>query len=110
MSPVWEDAAMAMMEQAPGQVAVKASPEGGRLITSGAHYLHMTKKELVEAAVAFYLDAPHRGGNRQPDRRRRRGHARHEGNRGPRLRRGCLRRPELPGRPARPSLDRSTPR
>ncbi|MGH3190905.1 MAG: hypothetical protein ACRDOL_27415 [Streptosporangiaceae bacterium] len=48
---------MAMMEQAPRQVAVKVSPEGDRLITSGAHYLHMTKKDLVEAAVAFYLDA-----------------------------------------------------
>src|ERR1700685_3358903 len=48
---------MAMIEQAPRQVAVKVSPEGDRLITSGAHYLHMTKKELVEAAVAFYLDA-----------------------------------------------------
>ena len=45
---------MAMMEQAPRQVAVKVSPEGDRLITSGAHYLHMTKKDLVEAAVAFY--------------------------------------------------------
>jgi hypothetical protein len=48
---------MAMMEQAPRQVAVKVSPEGDRLITSGAHYLHMSKKDLVEAAVAFYLDA-----------------------------------------------------
>jgi len=48
---------MAMMEQAPRQVAVKISPEGDRLITSGAHYLHMSKKDLVEAAVAFYLDA-----------------------------------------------------
>jgi predicted transcriptional regulator len=48
---------MAMIEQAPRQVAVKVSPEGDRLITSGAHYLHMTKKGLVEAAVAFYLDA-----------------------------------------------------
>jgi hypothetical protein len=48
---------MAMIEQAPRQVAVKVSPEGDRLITSGAHYLHMTKKDLVEAAVAFYLDA-----------------------------------------------------
>jgi hypothetical protein len=52
-----ENAAMAMMDQAPRQVAVKISPEGDRLITSGAHYLHMTKKDLVEAAVAFYLDA-----------------------------------------------------
>jgi hypothetical protein len=52
-----EDAAIAMMEQALRQVAVKVSPEGDRLITSGAHYLHMTKKDLVEAAVAFYLDA-----------------------------------------------------
>ena len=48
---------MAMMEQAPRQVAVKVSPDGDRLITSGAHYLHMSKKDLVEAAVAFYLDA-----------------------------------------------------
>jgi hypothetical protein len=48
---------MAMIEQAPRQVAVKVSPEGDRLITSGAHYLHMTKKDLVEAAVAFYLYA-----------------------------------------------------
>ena len=47
---------MAMIEQAPRQVAVKVSPEGDRLITSGAHYLHMSKKDLVEAAVAFYLD------------------------------------------------------
>ena len=37
--------------------AVKVSPEGDRLITSGAHYLRMSKKDLVEAAVAFYLDA-----------------------------------------------------
>ena len=48
---------MATMEPVPRQVAVKVSPEGDRLITSGAHYLHMTKKDLVEAAVAFYLDA-----------------------------------------------------
>jgi len=48
---------MAMMEQVPRQVAVKVSPDGDRLITSGAHYLHMSKKDLVEAAVAFYLDA-----------------------------------------------------
>ena len=34
---------MAMMDQAPRQVAVKVSPEGDRLITSGAHYLHMSK-------------------------------------------------------------------
>ena len=47
---------MTMMEQAPRQVAVKVSPEGDKLITSGAHYLHMSKKDLVEAAVAFYLD------------------------------------------------------
>jgi hypothetical protein len=48
---------MTMMEQPPRQVAVKVSPEGDKLITSGAHYLHMSKKDLVEAAVAFYLDA-----------------------------------------------------
>jgi len=48
---------MATMEQAPRQVAVKGSPEGDRLITSGAHYLLLTKKDLVEAAVVFYLDA-----------------------------------------------------
>jgi hypothetical protein len=48
---------MTMMEQVPRQVAVKVSPEGDKLITSGAHYLHMSKKDLVESAVAFYLDA-----------------------------------------------------
>jgi hypothetical protein len=52
-----ENVLMAMMGQAPRQVAVKVSPEGDKLITSGAHYLHMSKKDLVEAAVAFYLDA-----------------------------------------------------
>lgn len=46
-----------MTKQAPRQIAVKVSPEGDKLITSGAHYLHMSKKDLVEAAVAFYLDA-----------------------------------------------------
>ena len=50
-------AAMTMMEQVPRQVAVKVSPEADKLITSGAHYLQMSKKDLVEAAVAFYLDA-----------------------------------------------------
>ena len=39
------------------QVAVKVSPEGDKLITSGAHYLRMSKKDLVEAAVEFYLNA-----------------------------------------------------
>ena len=42
---------------APRQVAVKVSAVGDKLITSGAHYLHMSKKDLVEAAVVFYLDA-----------------------------------------------------
>ena len=50
---------MTTMEPAPRQVAVavKVSPEGDRLITSGAHYLWMSKKDLVEAAVVFYLNA-----------------------------------------------------
>jgi hypothetical protein len=48
---------MTLIDQGPRQVAVKVSPEGDKLITSGAHYLHMSKKDLVEAAVAFYLDA-----------------------------------------------------
>jgi hypothetical protein len=48
---------MTTMEPAPRQVAVKVSPEGDRLITSGAHYLRMSKKDLVEAAVEFYLNA-----------------------------------------------------
>src|SRR5580698_4142925 len=52
-----EGMAMAVIDQAPRQVAVKISPEGDKLITSGAHYLHISKKDLVEAAVAFYLDA-----------------------------------------------------
>jgi hypothetical protein len=48
---------MTTMEPAPRQVAVKVSLEGNRLITSGAHYLRMSKKHLVEAAVVFYLNA-----------------------------------------------------
>jgi hypothetical protein len=48
---------MTAMEPTPRQVAVKVSPEGDRLITSGAHYLRMSKKDLVEAAVEFYLNA-----------------------------------------------------
>jgi hypothetical protein len=48
---------MTTTEHAPRQTAVKVSPEGDKLITSGAHYLHMSKKDLVEAAVAYYLDA-----------------------------------------------------
>jgi hypothetical protein len=32
-------------------------PEGDRLVTSGAHYVRMSKKDLVEAAVEFYLNA-----------------------------------------------------
>ncbi|RAY11050.1 hypothetical protein DPM19_32630 [Actinomadura craniellae] len=46
-----------MTDDARRQVAVKISPEADKLITSGAHYLHMSKKDLVEAAVQFYLDA-----------------------------------------------------
>jgi hypothetical protein len=48
---------MTTAEHAPRQIAVKVSADGDKLITSGAHYLHMSKKNLVEAAVAFYLDA-----------------------------------------------------
>lgn len=48
---------MTAMEPTPRQVALKVSPEGDRLITSGAHYLRMSKKDLVEAAVQFYLNA-----------------------------------------------------
>jgi type IV pilus biogenesis protein CpaD/CtpE len=48
---------MTTTEPTPRQVAVKVSPEGDRLITSGAHYLRMSKKDLVEAAVEFYLNA-----------------------------------------------------
>ena len=58
-----------MIEQAPRQVAVKVSPESDRLITIGAHYLHLGKKGLVEAAVAFYVDARReemRAGTREP--------------------------------------------
>jgi len=56
------NAHMTTMEPAPRQVAVavKVSPEGDRLITSGAHYLRMSKKDLVEAAVVFYLNAGRR--------------------------------------------------
>jgi hypothetical protein len=52
-----KSAPMTTTEHAPRQVAVKVSPEGDKLISSGAHYLRMSKKDLVEAAVAFYLDA-----------------------------------------------------
>ena len=48
---------MTTVEPTPRQVAVKVSPEGDRLITSGAHYLRMSKKDLVKAAVEFYLNA-----------------------------------------------------
>lgn len=48
---------MSTVEPTPRQVAIKVSPEGDRLITSGAHYLRMSKKDLVEAAVEFYLNA-----------------------------------------------------
>jgi hypothetical protein len=48
--------AMAVIGQAPRQVAVEVSPEGGKLIISGARYLRMRKKDLAEVAVAFYLD------------------------------------------------------
>jgi hypothetical protein len=48
---------MSMVEPTPRQVAIKVSPEGDKLITSGAHYLRMSKKDLVEAAVEFYLNA-----------------------------------------------------
>lgn len=48
---------MTMAEQAPRQIAIKVSPEGDELITTGAHFLQMSKKDLVEAAVAFYLNA-----------------------------------------------------
>jgi hypothetical protein len=48
---------MSTVEPTPRQVAIKVSPEGDKLITSGAHYLRMSKKDLVEAAVEFYLNA-----------------------------------------------------
>ena len=43
------------MKPTPGQVAVKASPEGGRLITSGAHYLHTSKKDPTAASAGSFL-------------------------------------------------------
>lgn len=48
---------MTTTDHTPRQIAVKVSPAGDRLITSGANYLHMSKKDLVEEAVRFYLDA-----------------------------------------------------
>ncbi|MBW8806721.1 MAG: hypothetical protein JF587_23125 [Catenulisporales bacterium] len=48
---------MTTVERTPRQIAVKVSPAGDKLITSGANYLHMSKKDLVEEAVRFYLDA-----------------------------------------------------
>ena len=44
-------------DHASRQIAVKVSPAGDGLITSGANYLRMSKKDLVEEAVRFYLDA-----------------------------------------------------
>jgi hypothetical protein len=41
----------------PRQIPIKVSPAGDKLITSGANFLGMSKKDLVEEAVAFYLDA-----------------------------------------------------
>jgi hypothetical protein len=46
-----------MTAHASGRSRLRPPPEGDKLITSGAHYLQMSKKDLVEAAVAFYLDA-----------------------------------------------------
>jgi hypothetical protein len=46
-----------MTEHAFWQIAVKSSPEGDKLIASGTHYLNVSKKDLVQAAVVFYLDA-----------------------------------------------------
>ena len=48
---------MTTTDDTPRQVAVKVSPTADKMITSGANYLHMTKKDLVEEAVRFYLDA-----------------------------------------------------
>lgn len=48
---------MTTIDHTPRQIAVKVSPAGDKLITSGANYLHMSKKDLVEEAVRFYLDA-----------------------------------------------------
>ena len=44
-------------EHTPGRLRSRSPLRANRLITSGAHYLRMSKKDLVEAAVAFYLDA-----------------------------------------------------
>ncbi|MBP0458624.1 hypothetical protein [Streptomyces montanisoli] len=46
-----------MSEGLARQSPIKVSHEGDQLITSGANFLGMTKKDLVEQAVAFYLDA-----------------------------------------------------
>lgn len=48
---------MTTMEHTPRQIAVKVSPAADKLIASGANYLHMSKKDLIEEAVRFYLDA-----------------------------------------------------
>lgn len=39
------------------QAPLKVDPATDDLITGGANYLGMTKKDLVAEAVAFYLDA-----------------------------------------------------
>ena len=106
MSPGQEDPAMAMIEQAPRQVAVKVSPEGDRLITSGAHYLHMSKKDLVEAAVALYLDA--RREEMQAGMRELLSTL--DGSRGARIGRACLWRAQQPWGGLGRSVTRQGPR
>jgi hypothetical protein len=52
-----EPAHAAKTPNASRQTPIKVSPAGDKLITSGANFLGMSKKDLVEEAVAFYLDA-----------------------------------------------------
>ncbi|HLU71798.1 MAG TPA: hypothetical protein VKZ82_06440 [Nonomuraea sp.] len=47
---------MTMPQPAKRQSPLKVDPATDELITQGAHFLGMTKKDLVAAAVQVYLD------------------------------------------------------
>lgn len=44
-------------EPVPRETAVHVSPDCYQLITSGAHFLHVSKRELVMTAVEYYLNS-----------------------------------------------------
>jgi hypothetical protein len=48
---------MAMASTTRRQAPLKVDPETDELISSGANFLGITKKDLVADAIRFYLDA-----------------------------------------------------